>query len=208
MIDRIEKENCLIELPLTSEYVNLTDLTSYIKSELNAIQRNVPESILQTISKSAYLQLDKQSQIFFLLRLALNETYLSYLSQERRKLDFTNLSLDDVLNAYIGKFKSFHRYFCRILVLFCVMTDYCEQRFGPKICLYVFNYISSSQAAISEVELLDILSCNNELFLEYFPQDLPKYLRFPPSLWIAIKHVLGKNHSTRETKSVRRSRFV
>ncbi|CAF0782326.1 unnamed protein product [Adineta ricciae] len=170
MVDRIEKENCLIELPLTSEFIHLTDLTSYIKSELNAIQRNVSESVLQTISKSAYLQLDKQSQIFFLLRLALNETYLNYLSQERRKLDFTNLSLDDVLNAYI---------------------DYCEQRFGLKICSYIFNYISSSQAAISEIELLDILSCNNELFLEYFPRDLPKYLRFPPSLWIAIKHVLG-----------------
>ncbi|CAF0993322.1 unnamed protein product [Adineta steineri] len=44
---------------------------------------------------------------------------------------------------------------------------------------------------LSEIELLDILSCNNEFFLEYYSKDLPKYLRFPPSLWIAIKYMLG-----------------
>lgn len=56
----------------------------------------------------------------------------------------------------------------------------------------IFNYISSSQSAIHELELLDILSCNNEFFLEYFQRDLPKHLRFPPSLWIAVKYALGK----------------
>lgn len=69
--------------------------------------------------------------------------------------------------------------------------DQCEQKFGPKICSFVFNYISSSQSAISEIELLDILSCNNEFFLEYFPRDLPKHLRFPPALWMALKIILG-----------------
>ncbi|UJR10356.1 hypothetical protein I4U23_014561 [Adineta vaga] len=155
MIDRIEKENCLIELPFT---------------KLNSLQQNLTDSILQILSKSIYQQLDKQSQIFYLLRLILNETYLNYLSQERKKFDSINFHLDEILNAYI---------------------DHCEQKFGPKICSFIFNYISSSQSAISEIELLDILSCNNEFFLEYFPRDLPKYLRFPPSLWIAIKHVLG-----------------
>jgi hypothetical protein len=72
-----------------------------------------------------------------------------------------------------------------------LIKDRCEQKFGRKICSFIFNYISSSQSAISEIELLDILSCNNEFFLEYFPTDLPKHLRFPPSLWIAVKNVLG-----------------
>ncbi len=70
--------------------------------------------------------------------------------------------------------------------------DHCERKFGPKICAYIFNYISSSQSAIHELELLDILSCNNEFFFEYFQKDLPKYLRFPPSLWTAVKYTLGK----------------
>ena len=65
-------------------------------------------------------------------------------------------------------------------------------KFGSKICALIFNLISSSQAAIHEIELLDILSSNNEFFLEYFPKDLPKRLRFPSTLWIAIKYTLGK----------------
>ena len=81
-----------------------------------------------------------------------------------------------------------------------IIKDHCEEKFGPKICSFIFNYISSSQSAISEIELLDILSCNNEFFLEYFPKDLPKYLRFPPSLWIAIKYVLGNNKRKRTRK--------
>ena len=73
-----------------------------------------------------------------------------------------------------------------------VLSDHCERKFGPKICALIFNYISSSQSAIHQLELLDILSCNNEFFLEYFQRDLPQHLRFPPSLWIAVKYTLGK----------------
>ena len=73
---------------------------------------------------------------------------------------------------------------------------HCEERFGSKICSLICNYISSSQLAIHEIELLDILSSNNDFFLEYFPIDLPKRLRFPPSLWIAIKSMLGKLNCT------------
>jgi hypothetical protein len=76
-----------------------------------------------------------------------------------------------------------------------LFPDNCERKFGPVICTFIFNYISSSQSAINELELLDILSCNNEFFLEYFPHDLPKHLRFPPALWIAIKHVLGRERA-------------
>jgi len=76
--------------------------------------------------------------------------------------------------------------------VFCFLfKDHCERKFGPKICAFIFNYISSSQSAINELELLDILSSNNDFFIEYFQKDLPKRLRFPPSLWIAIKYTLG-----------------
>ncbi|CAF1269382.1 unnamed protein product [Adineta steineri] len=170
MIEKIEKENCLIELPFTSETINLSDLTLFIKSELNLIQRHITDSVIQTLSKSIYQQLDKQSQMFYILRLILNESYLDYLSLEKKKVASIDFNLDNILNNYI---------------------DHCEQKFGSKICSFIFNYISSSQSAISEIELLDILSCNNEFFLEYYSKDLPKYLRFPPSLWIAIKYMLG-----------------
>ena len=83
--------------------INIRDLSLYIKSELYSIKRNVTESVLQALSMSIYQQVDKQSQIFFLLRLVLNESYFSYLSQRKKKLDLTELHMDDILNAYIGK---------------------------------------------------------------------------------------------------------
>lgn len=102
-IEQLEKNSSIIELPFTSEMINIRDLSLYIKSELNSIKRNVTESVLQALSMSIYQQVDKQSQIFFLLRLVLNESYFSYLSQRKKKLDLTELHMDDILNAYIGK---------------------------------------------------------------------------------------------------------
>ncbi|CAF3115487.1 unnamed protein product [Rotaria socialis] len=176
IFERLEKTQCMIELPFTNETISINELNLYIKSELNLIKRNVTDSVLQALSKCIYQQIDKQSQIFFLLRLVLNESYFSYLSQRKKKLDLTELNIEEIFNAYI---------------------DHCEKKFGTKICALIFNYISSSQSAIHELELLDILSCNNEFFLEYFQKNLPKYLRFPPSLWIAVKYLLGPLLSVR-----------
>ena len=81
----------------------------YIKSELTSLQRNFSDSTVQNLSKSIHEQLDKQPQIFYILRLILNENYLS---QQKKKLDFNDLNLEDVLNTYIGKnrinLKDFH----------------------------------------------------------------------------------------------------
>lgn len=103
MFERLEKDECIIELPFSIETINIRDLTSYIKSELNSIKRNVTDSVLQALSKCIYQQLDKQSQILFLLRLVLNESYFSYISQRKKKLDLTELNTEEILNAYIGK---------------------------------------------------------------------------------------------------------
>lgn len=103
MIEQIEKAECVIELPFTNETININELTLYIKSELASIKRNVTDSVSQALSKCIYQQLDKQSQIFFLLRLVLNESYFSYLSQRKKKLDLTELNMEEIFNAYIGK---------------------------------------------------------------------------------------------------------
>jgi hypothetical protein len=67
---------------------------------LKSIQRNLTDLVLENLSKSIYEQLDKQSQIFYLLRLVLNENYLS---QQKKKLDLIDLNIDEILNTYIGK---------------------------------------------------------------------------------------------------------
>jgi len=121
-IDQLGKDDCLIELPFTSEIINIRDLSLYIKSELNSIKRNVTDSVLQALSTCIYQQLDKQSQIFFLLRLVLNESYFSYLSQRKKKLDLTELHMEEILNAYIGKrrildIKNEPIFFCRLKII-------------------------------------------------------------------------------------------
>ena len=93
----------MIELPFTSEIINIRDLSFYMKSELNLIRRNVTDSVLQALSTSIYQQLDKQSQLFYLLRLVLNDSYFSYHSQRKKKLDLTDLHMEEILNAYIGQ---------------------------------------------------------------------------------------------------------
>ena len=103
MFDRLEKHDCIIELPFSIETIQMQDLSPYIKSELNSLKRNVTDSVVQALSKCIYQQIDKQSQIFFLLRLVFNESYLSYLSQRKKKLDLTDLNLDQILNAYTGR---------------------------------------------------------------------------------------------------------
>ncbi len=67
---------------------------------MKSIQRNLTDLVLENLSKSIYEQLDKQSQIFYLLRLVLNENYLS---QQKKKLDLIDLNIDEILNTYIGK---------------------------------------------------------------------------------------------------------
>jgi len=192
-MEELIKSQSIVELPFTSEMINIRDLTAYIRAELNAIKRNVTDSVLQALSTSVYQQLDKQNQLFFLLRLVLNESYFSYLLQRKKKLDLSDLNIEEILNAYLGKKNHLHE--CNFLFSF---KDHCERKFGPSICSSIFNYISSSQSAIHELELIDILSCNNEFFFEYFQKDLPKHLRFPPSLWIAVKSILGKSNMKEE----------
>jgi len=85
--------------------INIHDITLYLKSEFNSMQRYLTDIVLQNLSKSIYQQLDKQSQIFYLLRLILNENYLL---QQKKKLDLTDLNLDEILNTYIGKIKNFN----------------------------------------------------------------------------------------------------
>ncbi len=86
----------MIELPFSHETIPIHDLTLYIKSEF----RNLNEPVLQIISKSIHQQLDKQPQIFYLLRLIFNENYLS---QQKKKFDFIDLNIEEILNTYIGK---------------------------------------------------------------------------------------------------------
>ena len=103
MLVPIEKGNGHVELPFTKESIDIRDLTVYIKSELKAVHQHVTDSALHVLSTSVHQQLDTQSQMFYLLRLVFNETYLRRLSREKKTLTLSNLTLEDVFNTYIGR---------------------------------------------------------------------------------------------------------
>jgi hypothetical protein len=96
----METENCLIELPFLRENIDLRELMCYIRAELNSAQQSIPESSLTALATAVHQQIDKQSQIFYLLRLVLHETYFS---QRKNDLHLADLNMEDVVNVYIGK---------------------------------------------------------------------------------------------------------
>jgi hypothetical protein len=64
--------------------------------------------------------------------------------------------------------------------------------FGLEVIQAVIRHLSVPEFGISEMELLDVLSSNQEL-MKALDLDNKPICRFPPYLWIALKHELGKN---------------
>lgn len=69
--------------------------------------------------------------------------------------------------------------------------DSLELNFGLEVIQAVIRYLSVPEFGISEMELLDVLSSNREL-MKALDLDNKPICRFPPYLWIALKHELGK----------------
>jgi len=79
--------------------ISQRDLINYLKIELTTCQQLISDSIVSNLSKTFHEQIDKQSQIFYLLRLVLHQTYLS----QNKTFNFNDLDLEEILNTYIGK---------------------------------------------------------------------------------------------------------
>ncbi|XP_033752140.1 NACHT domain- and WD repeat-containing protein 1-like isoform X2 [Pecten maximus] len=72
-----------------------------------------------------------------------------------------------------------------------------EQTLGVKLIRAVCRYITLAKDGLSEMEILDVLSCNNDVLLATIPTDLPKNLRFPFYKWLHVKEELGSLLCTR-----------
>ncbi|XP_064642967.1 protein qui-1-like [Lineus longissimus] len=66
-----------------------------------------------------------------------------------------------------------------------------EDVFGVSTVRHIAQYLSASFCGLSEMELLDILSCNNTALAECYPVTIPDMLRFQCALWIDLKCALG-----------------
>lgn len=70
--------------------------------------------------------------------------------------------------------------------------DQLEFKFGSEIVEAVCRYITLSNFGLSETELLDILSCNNDVALSILRSSNSEFFRFPWYLWIHLKNEIGK----------------
>lgn len=81
---------------------------------------------------------------------------------------------------------SFHE---SVMKLFEMM----EKKHGVIFVSQIAGYLTLARAGLTEMELLDLLSIGNDILLAAYPKELPPILRFPVSLWIAIKTDLSKS---------------
>lgn len=67
-----------------------------------------------------------------------------------------------------------------------------ESIYGKEIIGHIMRYLTSSHKGITELELLDILSCNNDVMESVLSLDSLPFLRFPLDIWNEIRNELGK----------------
>ncbi|KAL6469272.1 hypothetical protein MHYP_G00227960 [Metynnis hypsauchen] len=69
-----------------------------------------------------------------------------------------------------------------------------EVKHGKKLVRHALGYITLSRFGLSEAELRDILSLDNDVLAEVYQSRLPpnhSLIRFPPLLWARLRHDLG-----------------
>ena len=69
--------------------------------------------------------------------------------------------------------------------------DRLEKKYGYEMISQIARYFISCWHGLTEMELMDILSCNNTLLLKVFLVSLPPILRFPFYLWSELRQELG-----------------
>ena len=67
-----------------------------------------------------------------------------------------------------------------------------DEKYGKPLIGQISRYLLASQDGLTELELLDLLSCNDGVINYCYPTTLPDIVRFPSSLWLQIEKDLGK----------------
>lgn len=72
-----------------------------------------------------------------------------------------------------------------------LLFQHIEDRHGAILATHVLRYITAARFGLTELELQDLLSCDDELLTMVYPYQLPGVLRFPHRLWTAMRRDLG-----------------
>ncbi|XP_071953424.1 NACHT and WD repeat domain-containing protein 2-like [Antedon mediterranea] len=66
-----------------------------------------------------------------------------------------------------------------------------EEKHGQFLTSTILRYLTCGHNGVTELELLDLLSCNDNLLHYIYPDSLPSPLRFPYQIWAGFKRDVG-----------------
>lgn len=173
----LNKENYLFELPFSIKSTDTKELTIYIKNEINKVGRYLNDDQVNIIIDNLGLK-------------PIDATQPQIISLQSNTCLYLNLLLKT-----IGKCRSIKVLFSHFnglkdidsLIKYNIRN--LENIFNYKIVYFIANYLNASHNGLTEIELIDVLSCNNEFFFEYYSHlNFPRCLRFPQLLWIYFKN--------------------
>ncbi|XP_022109801.1 NACHT domain- and WD repeat-containing protein 1-like isoform X1 [Acanthaster planci] len=72
-----------------------------------------------------------------------------------------------------------------------LVLQHVEERHGVTITSHILRYLTVAHHGLTEAELMDVLSCDDELLDSIYRENLPHLIRFPYHLWAAFKYDLG-----------------
>ena len=78
-----------------------------------------------------------------------------------------------------------------------------EEKYGEMVVSTIARYLSSARCGLTEMEMLDLLSCNNDVLLALYQSQMPFVLRFPHLLWMKIRSDLGRLTFNKVTSNFR-----
>ncbi|VDP27479.1 unnamed protein product [Schistosoma mattheei] len=77
-----------------------------------------------------------------------------------------------------------------------------EHTHGKLLTSHAISYITASRRGLSEAEIVDLLSLDDEVLRDVFEHHLPPQVRAPPFVWTRLRNALGSNLAEREADGI------
>ncbi|XP_070545412.1 protein qui-1-like [Ptychodera flava] len=155
------------KIPLSSNFISIAPLTAKQVQELSVLFLRQSSRTLTNEQLKLFVKVVQKLPVPLFARLLCQETcFISPSGNGREPI----LTCQDAI--------------CRIF-------QHLEERYGSNVIQHMMRYLTAPNHGITEVELLDLLTCNDEVINTVYPQHLPPVLRFPHRLWASIKRDLG-----------------
>ncbi|KAH8870836.1 NACHT domain- and WD repeat-containing protein 1 [Schistosoma japonicum] len=77
-----------------------------------------------------------------------------------------------------------------------------EHTHGKLLTSHAISYITASRRGVSETEIVDLLSLDDEVLRDVFEHHLPPQVRAPPFVWTRLRNALGSNLAEREADGI------